>query len=483
VKNLLLVSIEDLNDWIEPLAGHPDAVTPNLKRLAAMGAVFQHAYAAAPACSPSRTAALFSRYPWETGVYGNSDRWFDYFPVGGKQSLIGRLNDAGMTTLGCGKVFHSSYRANEESSSLDMGDWDDFYLAPKVKYPAISKSVLSRDLARNADFGIDPTGTPSYDDLNTDWICERIQPGAQGQAWALGIYRPHLPFVAPKEFFDLIPEKVSLPPGLGANAFDPDNHHLIEALPESAGRMARKQTKTGRILHEHGEYNQFLRAYLASIAYADSKLGQVLDRIEECGLLDDTIIVLWSDHGWQLGEKLAFRKFTLWERALRVPLMFAGPGLRKGDIRQPASLVDLAPTILSLLGIAPAEDYSGQDLSPALLDGGTLARPYAPSSWGVGFKDLRKLKLAYSARSERYRLTQYWDGAYELYDHSADPFEHTNRAGADFDPNGSGVPAEIRDLAADISSIREASVAPLDVQRGRRKGGKANTDDDEDDED
>lgn len=482
MKNLLLVSIEDLNDWIEPLGGHPDAYTPNLNRLAAMGAVFTQAYAAAPACSPSRTAALFSKFPWETGVYRNADRWHDHFEPGVRQSIIGRLREAGMTTLGCGKVFHSSYRANQEGTALDDGDWDEFHLAPKVDYPPISRSVRSKDLGRNADFGIDPTGLPSYDDHNTDWIVGKIAPGLSNHVWAFGIYRPHLPFIVPKEFFDRIPEQVSLPPGLGSNTFDPDNDHVLDGLPRAARKFARKVGGTGSILHKHGEYNEFLRAYLASIAYADSKLGQVLDRIEECGLIEDTLIVLWSDHGWQLGEKLAFRKFTLWERALRVPVMFAGAGIAPARIDDAISLVDLAPTIISMLGLDENPDLSGQDLRPALERTTRLARPYAPSVWGVGQNDVEKYKRAYSVRSKRYRLTRYWDGSYELYDHAADPFEHKNLADESFSPSKASLPAEVRALGLELESIIANAAPPVENAHDRRKSGKSDDiDDDEDD--
>lgn len=476
MKNLLLVSIEDLNDWIEPLGGHPDAYTPNLNRLAAMGAVFTQAYAAAPACSPSRTAALFSKFPWETGVYSNSDRWYDYFAPGSRQSLIGQLRNAGMTTYGCGKIFHSSYRGNQEAGSLDDEDWDEFYLAPKVNYPPISKATKAGDTGRGADYGIDPTGEPSYDDHNTNWIVDKIQPGQTGHVWALGVYRPHLPFIAPKEFFDRIPEQVSLPPGLGANGFDPENSQLIDSLPRSARKMAKKQSKPGRIIHRHGEYNDFLRAYLASIAYADSKLGMVLDRLEECGQVENTLIVLWSDHGWQLGEKLAFRKFTLWERALRVPFMFAAPGIQPARIAAPASLVDIPPTILSILGIETNEDLSGQDLSPVMMERGGLARRYVVSSWGTGFKDPETIKLAFSGRSERYRLTKYWDGAYEFYDHAADPFEHDNLAGEDFLPEKTGIPI-VRELGEALDSVIANAAAPIAHPGEKQNGGDEDDDD------
>lgn len=421
MKNLLLFSIEDLNDWVEPLGGHPQAYTPNIKRLADMGAVFSRAYAAAPACSPSRTATLFSRFPWETKIVSNDKQWFDFFPYGKSKSLIGKLKDAGMETIGAGKVFHSKGNA----ATLDFSDWKEFYFGEKAKYQPISQSVKMGDLGKGADFGVDTSGEPSSDDLSTDWMIKQIEPGMTGKAWALGIFRPHLPFIAPQEFFDKIPETVSLPPGLGSNRFDPEDYRSHENLPKAGQTLAEFQAKTGRVIHYHGEYEAFLRAYLACIAYADSKLGMVLDHLEKCDLIKDTLIVLWSDHGWQLGEKLAFRKFTLWERALRVPVIFAGEDIAPSStVDAPVSLVDLAPTILKLLGLPDAEDFSGQDLSPALLGTGPLSRPYAPSIWGIGFRN--KPKFAYSVRTEQYRYTRYWNGGSELYDHATDPFEHDN---------------------------------------------------------
>ena len=256
-------------------------------------------------------------------------------------------------------------------------------------------------------------------------MLDKIQPGSSSKLWALGTFRPHLPFIAPQAFFDLIDETISLPPGLGANHFDPDSMVSHANLPAAASRLAIFQSKLGKVLHRHDEYNAFLRAYLASIAYADSKLGQVLDRLEECGLIEDTLIVLWSDQGWQLGEKLAFRKFTLWERALRVPLIIAGPGVPQQRIREPVSLVDVAPTILTLAGLPANEEFSGQDLAPRIHGKAELTRAYAPSVWGAGFQK-GNLKLAFSVRTEKYRYTRYWDGGLELYDHDVDPFEHDN---------------------------------------------------------
>lgn len=466
VKNLLLFSIEDLNDWIEPLGGHPQAYTPNLQRLADMGALCTSAYAAAPACSPSRTATLFSRFPWETGVLSNATQWFDFFPYGKSISLIGKLKDAGFETIGAGKVFHTKGR----SRTLDYSDWTEFHFETKVNYPKISKTVKARDLGKPADFGVDMTGVPSGDDINTDWMIERIKPGQTGKAWALGIFRPHLPFIAPQEFFDKIPEQVALPPGLGTNGFDPDNDNSHRNLPDPAKRFAVKQSKTGHALHRNGEYEAFLRAYLASIAYADSKLGMVLDHLERCDLMKDTLVVLWSDHGWQLGEKLAFRKFTLWERALRVPVIFAGGDIPRHKVTAPISLVDIAPTILNLMGVQPSAEFSGQDITQPLMGTGTPERLYAPSIWGVGFRN--NPRLAYSVRTEKYRYIRYWNGSSELYDHHVDPFEHDNLSKSE-DPD---VQKEKEQLEEYVRAI-EIDPATLPAQTSSSAG-----DDDDDDD-
>ncbi len=334
--NILFASIEDLNDWIEPLGGHPQVKTPNLTRLAARGMLFRHAYAPVPACSPSRTAALFGQAPWRTGVYSNGQKWTDAYPKGQRLSLIGALRDAGYRTEGAGKIFHLDTRG------IDPEDWDRYHRkAAHLKYPPISRASAEGKMGPLGDFGPAPDDRPDFDRINTDWICSRIQPGADGQVWGFGLYRPHLPFIAPQAFFDLYAGPIDPPPGLGMRRFRPGNDKVLEGLPEEARAVIRRFT--GRVLHRSGEYADYLRAYLASVSYADALLGEVLDRLEETGQAESTLVVLWSDHGWQFGEKLAFRKFTLWERALRVPLIFAGPGVARGVRRAcltPRSLSD-----------------------------------------------------------------------------------------------------------------------------------------------
>lgn len=418
-NNVLFLSIEDLNDWIEPLGGHPDTKTPNINRLAARGMVFDAAFAAAPACSPSRTSALFGQNPWETGIYANNHQWHQFYQPGRRKSLIGRFRDAGYETRGAGKVFHVS------PAKFDFADWTDFEQRSHGTYTKISKTAQTPRIGNNTDFGPTEDDRQQYDDYNTSWIIDQMKAKASGQFWALGLYRPHLPFIVPQRFFDLFAGDIADPPGLGMNRFDAYNMTAHKSLPDAGREIADRSGFLRRTLHKCNEYKDFMRAYLASIAYADDLLGKVLDHMDATKLWENTTVVLWSDHGWQLGEKLAFRKFSLWERALRVPLIFAGSGINIGHSDEPVSLIDIAPTLFSLMGLTCPDQFSGQDLSPILFGAKTPMRGHSLSIWGANFTTDSPY-IALTSRSKTHRYIFYWDGSEELYDHRVDPYEHIN---------------------------------------------------------
>lgn len=421
--NVLFLSIEDLNDWIEPLGGHPDTLTPNMTRLAKRAVVFENAYAEAPACSPSRTATLFGQHPWSTGVYVNKHKWHDYYRKGKRRSMVGRLRDAGWETHGAGKVFHVY------PHHFDFEDWT-AWNTDKIEVwdEPLSRSREEWKLGLNTDFGAIPDQEVLFDERNTAWMVDQLKSGSSGQFWALGIYRPHLPFVVQQRYFDRLPAEVSDPPGLGMNRFNARDFFRHQQLSQAGVAMADLAKALRRALWRTGEYKDFVKAYLASITYADELLGKILDQMDAAGLWENTHVILWSDHGLQLGEKLAFRKFTLWERALRVPLMIASPGVEPDRCPQPVSLTDLAPTTFSMLGVKIPEQFEGQDLTPAL-SGNALARDHATAVWGTGFDDAPRLSM--TARSDTHRYILYWDGSEELYDHRTDPWEHRNLC---FDP-------------------------------------------------
>jgi arylsulfatase A-like enzyme len=461
-RNLLLISLEDMNDWIEPLGGHPDACTPVLADAASKGVTFHRAFAAAPACSPARTAALTGRHPWETGVYGNYSFFYDAFEPGGGDTLFERLRDYGYRTFCAGKVFHyhSGPKANPIRASWEKVLWDECHDPPPMQVKdaplRLSKAVQAGDLDDRLDFGIDVERRAMRDQKAVDWLKARIRPGAEGTAWAIGIFRPHIPMYAPPEFFDMIPPTVSLPPGYPGNAFDPENERFMDQLPQPARQLVEERRRPGRILHKHGEYNDFLRAYLACIAYADALVGQVLAHLEASGLMQDTTVVIWSDHGWQLGEKLAFHKFTLWERALRVPFIVLDSRFPATDVQSPVSMVDMAPSIMALLGLPAPNTWSGRVLfdpeTGQVEPGGARA---VPSLWS---DNSSRNHLAISLRTRRHRFIRYRNGAVELYDHAEDPFEHRNLARQADRPQSPGLQALIDALTVEARSIEERAV-------------------------
>ncbi|MEL6913332.1 MAG: sulfatase-like hydrolase/transferase [Pseudomonadota bacterium] len=446
IRNILLLSVEDLNDWITPLGGHPDAYTPNMARLAARGTCFDSAYAASPACSPSRTATLFGQGPWRTGIYSNDESWAMAFEPRRRLSIAGRAREASWRTAMAGKVYHTG------ASGQDWADWDVAHPRGAEGFAPISAAVRQGNLRPPDDFG--PCGEARLeDDRLLDAMLAEMAPGSERRFWAHGIYRPHLPFVVPERFFDLVPAEPRGAPGLGNRAFDIEDETELAPLPRYANAMARRWT--GRMLSKTGEYTAFVRAYLASVAYADHLVGRLLDHLDSTGLSETTLILLWSDHGWQFGEKLAFRKFSLWERALRVPLMIAGPGVPVGRVREPVSLLDVYPTLLEVLCAAPPHPLDGQSLWPIMH--GAAGRGHALSSFRVSAKDHpARPRISQSVRSATHRLIRYYDGTGELYDHRIDPFEKHSLLMGDRTLEAQTLPRE----AADLIALLPEPVAP-----------------------
>jgi len=355
------------------------------------------------------------------------------------------MKTAGFTTIGAGKVFHGPNRADNNLC------WDHYLPFEAAPNTALSKAIQTQRLRPNNDFGPLDADAPNFDQTATNYILDRMNAKSSGQFWALGLYRPHLPFIVPQKFFDALPKQIANPPGLGINSFDPEAKSLWKHLPKAALKMIRPWLNTGRVLTETGEYHDFMRAYLASIHYADHLLGQVLDHMDDTNLWDNTHVILWSDHGWQLGEKLTFRKFSLWERALRIPLMIAGPNIKPDIIHCPVSLTDLAPTVLGIAKLPADATLSGQSLLSETLSG------FATSIWGTDL-DTDTPKHALSVRSKTHRLILYWDNSMELYDHRRDPYEHENLL---FDPSETDLSALEPILDDLLNHMPETLVQPI----------------------
>ncbi|MEO0343283.1 MAG: sulfatase-like hydrolase/transferase [Pseudomonadota bacterium] len=418
-ENILFLSVEDLNDFVTPLGGHPDAVTPNIQRLADRGVLFTNAMSTSPACSPARTAALFGQAPWRTGIYFNANKHWHKYGRNTARSLPGYLRKNGWKTYGAGKIFHGPY------DQLDMTDWTQFDYTKEKPVGAISKAAQQGLITKNMDFGPLPRGTRIWDDERLDFTLGKITSNATGCFWSFGVYRPHLPFVVAEEYFDPIPEDPQNPPGMVVAKYgdtDPSNIALHDAPKE----LMRRSAFNGKKLLQTGEFKAYLRAYLASCFYADTLIGRVLDHLDATGQAERTLIVLWSDHGQQFGEKGGLRKFTLSERSLRIPMIFSGPGIQPSRVKEPVSLLDMYPTVMSVLGLEAPDAMDGSDLSGLIYGLSDLPRDHVLSIWGR--EDGADFSPALSVRTKDHRYSFYWNGDEELYNHTRDPYELKNLA-------------------------------------------------------
>ncbi|MDP6443590.1 MAG: sulfatase, partial [Pirellulaceae bacterium] len=230
---------------------------------------------------------------------------------------------------------------------------------------------------------------------------------------ATGVFRPHLPWYAPREYFELYPlDEIALP------EVPPDD---LADVPPAGRKIAEYRGDEWKYVRDQQRWREAVQAYLASISFADALVGQLLRALDESPYAENTIVVLWSDHGWHLGEKHHWHKFTLWEEATRVPLIIAAPGVttRGSRTSQPVGLIDLYPTLVDLCDLPANNRLDGVSLSGLLSDSSAKSQRPALTSHGRG---------SHAVRSQRYRFIRYADGSEELYDHRNDPHEWTNLA-------------------------------------------------------
>lgn len=420
--NVLFIAVDDLNDWVGFLGGHPQAKTPNLDRLAAKSMVFEKAYCVVPACNPSRVALLTGMSPHTTGIYHNDNDMWKSERIKQKATTLPRyFAQHGYFTSAKGKIFHSSAGKRAEPTQ-----WNAFH-DPTGKglgqHPNKTDEVLASGLPiesnkdKNFDWGViqDVFLEESRDFKTAQFAAEELlKPHDQAFFIGCGIFRPHLPWYVPKGYLEQFPlEDIQLPP---------IQENDLEDLPEIGQKMAKGLDPKSdyQRLKRFGKLKEAVRAYLASMKYADDCLGLVLDALNKSPHKDNTIIVLWGDHGWHLGEKLHYRKFALWEEATRVPLLIHTPDMIEGKkCSRPVSLLDLYPTLTELCQLPPNPNTDGQSLVPLLKNPNRSWDRPAIST--MGYK-------RHAVRDERYRYIQYEDGSAELYDHEEDPQEWKNLA-------------------------------------------------------
>lgn len=420
--NVLFLAVDDMKDWVNCLGGYEGTVhTPHIDRLAKRGILFTNAHCPSPKCAPSRAAIMTGMRPSTTGLYDNGHWWMPNLP--GVVTIPVHFRNNGYRVAGSGKIFHHTAGNNPPNQ------WDNFlrltfrndpwFRSVKLNYPWSKSGPYPKEfpfskvegLGHENDWGSIGIPESHYDDtLSANYAVEFLKRKQEKPFFlACGLFRPHLPWYVPQKYFD----KYSLEDIILPQVRSDD----LDDVPMEGLKLANARRNDLNTILNANKRKHAVRAYLASISYADAQLGRVIDALDDSPYSQNTVIVLWSDHGWHLGEKNHWHKSTLWEEATRVPFIIAGPGIEPGNCSRPVSLIDLYPTLNELCGLGKIEAHDGVSLTPL------LRKP--DSKWErPAVIEFRRGNVA--VRSDRYRYIRYSDGGEELYDHDTDPYEWNN---------------------------------------------------------
>ena len=416
--NVLFIAVDDLNDYVSLLEDYPGIKTPNLDRFSQQAITFTKAYTAAPVCNPSRSAVLTGLNPVVTGLYDNPDH-FQNSKVAMNATLIPEhFKNNGYTTLWSGKIFHTgkhNYFSRPGQQRM-TAMWDDKKGHDGGYGPNAKISNIPDRIVRPGLFDYESWVGPDRDFpdvVNTDLTIERLEADYSRPFFmALGLYRPHNPWTAPKRFFDMYPiETLQMPKVL---------ENDLDDVPETGKKWAKGPVDFQEI-KKAGKWKPIVQAYLASISFMDYNLGRVLDALEKSKYKDNTIVVLWADHGFHMGEKGHFAKYALWEQTTHTLLMAQIPGGPRGVKRdQPVNLVDIYPTLVDYCNLPKVkQELSGVSLRPVIED-----KNYKKQTPSITYYK----KGSVGIRTENWRYIRYFDGTEELYDHTKDPREWENLA-------------------------------------------------------
>jgi arylsulfatase A-like enzyme len=435
--NVLFIAIDDMNDWVGAFGGAPQAqsATPRMDKFAQGGSVvFQQANCAGPICCPSRSALLSGFMPNRTGVYTNSENMRSSELVQTHLTLPEYFSQHGYRTLSTGKVFHK-HPGDEGQWAFD--EWapseggsgsrpDPAHVTTRNRnlidgkpapYPPVKSDGDEGGEGEGTEFAWGPTRGPkeeSKDWKSAEWaVAQLAKPSAKPFFLALGISKPHLPWYVPQEYFDRHPLDSIKLPDIRLDDLDDiiDPRGDVKFKPSSDFRWAHQDPNI---------YKGAVRGYLAASSLADDCVGHVLDALEKSPARDNTIVVIWGDHGWHLGEKLRFRKSTLWAESTRLPLTIRVPGMKsRQDCSRLVNLMDLYPTLIELCGLPAKPEIDGRSIVPL------LRNPQTP--WPYPSITVNGAGNA-SVRDERWYFIRYLDGTEELYDMERDPMQWTNLA-------------------------------------------------------
>ena len=463
-NNVLMIVLDDMNDWLGVMGGHPQAKTPHMDRLAGEGVLFLNAHANVGVCSPSRASFLSGVHPLTSGCWG-FDNPLKNAVLNNSKNLPEYARENGFKAYQTGKVFHHvpkdvwtqkgikkyhgpmawdgqkvALHPSCPAAMAELGALDSTY-ASLADVPSTAGYTGWWDSNRNVPFRYvsDDDRDWMTDEKSVQWFREKMvtlerNNNAEPFMMAFGVMRPHTPLVVPQSYFDRFPLETVQLPTLKADD--------IADLPwgdDSRGRQTIDALRAGADDPEL-EFKKYVQAYLASVSFADDIVGQALDILDNSRFKENTVVVLFSDHGYNIGEKEYLWKYNLWEESTRVPLIIRDSryAVNAGKtVDHPVSLIDIFPTITDLCGMtgetvksAAGAPVDGHSLRPFLENPQTTewGGPDAALSVIASWKSKRPADQHLSIRTKDWRYTRYHGEGEELYDHRNDPFEWTNLA-------------------------------------------------------
>jgi arylsulfatase A-like enzyme len=440
--NVLFIAIDDMNDWAGFLDTHPQVQTPHMDTLAEQGVSFTNAHVPAPICGPSRTAILSGLWPASNGIYTNAINYRRQMPH--LVSLPEYMRQNGYHSMGVGKIFHTGEQAIPEGAFDDYGfrgssgspfEKEELRTELQTPFHVVTRNGKEYRLPLNGfpadrhwrstntfDWGpVDVPDSEFSDTQKADWAIGKLGEEYDKPFFlAVGFDRPHQPLYNPTRFHDMYPaESVVLPQTI------PDD---LDDVPRAAREYALAPNTSGlhKSVVQYGQWDEAVSSYLASISYVDDLVGRIMAALEDSPYADNTLVVMWSDHGWHLGEKEHWGKATGWYRSTRIPFLIMPPkknapeGFVPGSASpRPVNLLDLAPTIADFADVPIRDAWQGKSLLPLVADPDQEWQSWTLTTFGRG---------DHTITTERWQYLHYFDGSAELYDIQRDPDEFVNLA-------------------------------------------------------
>ena len=467
-KNILFIAVDDLKPMLG-CYGFSQIHTPNIDKLAGAGTVFLNNHCQQAVCSPSRASLMFGLRPDKTKIWDLNTPVRSF--VNDKKTVAQHFKENGYETAAFGKIFHISMTDREhdtESWSVSYTKINQYnfpaetgspfaghYQAPEVKEkqedlynsfikkgnnPARARSKVLQEIKPSVE-NIDVEDEAYIDGqiaLSAVKLIGELANKEKPFFIAVGFKKPHLPFVAPKKYWELYNRE-----NIKLSEFQKAPNGAPDFALHSWGEL-KSYSDINPEIQENGLLNEskqkeLIHGYMASVSYIDMQVGKLINELKKQGIENNTIIVLWGDHGWHLGDHGIWCKHSNFEQATHAPLIFSAPGTKHGiSNKSPVEFVDIYPTLCDLAGIPIPEFTDGVSLKPIMTGYSEKVKDFAISQYPRG-----ENRMGYSLRTEKYRYTGWFNINYkagekagadnliaeELYDYETDPLETVNYAG------------------------------------------------------